>query len=135
MKNNIPLVINSTPGQDIVTPTSNLMDVSVGLLTVLFVILLGFFIARKFKNNLYLNNAKKNLSIKESCSLGQREKVILLEVNNKLLVLGVTSAAITCLATFDSQDENNINYDDSEDKNFPELLKMSLRHLGKCAKK
>jgi flagellar protein FliO/FliZ len=43
------------------------------------------------------------LSIKCSQSLGQRERVVIIEVDNKWLLLGVTPSNITCLATFDKQ--------------------------------
>ncbi|QLA68078.1 flagellar biosynthetic protein FliO [Enterobacter pasteurii] len=42
-----------------------------------------------------------NLSVKSSLSLGQRERVMLVEIDDKWLLLGVTPQAISCLTTME----------------------------------
>lgn len=41
------------------------------------------------------------LNVRASCSLGQRERLVVVEVDNQCLVLGVTAQNITHLHTFD----------------------------------
>ncbi|MEG1350228.1 MAG: flagellar biosynthetic protein FliO, partial [Hafnia sp.] len=46
-------------------------------------------------------NSRNNLlNVRASCSLGARERVVVVEVDNQCLVLGVTSQNITHLHTF-----------------------------------
>ena len=46
------------------------------------------------------NSRNSILNVRASCSLGARERVVVVEVDNQCLVLGVTSQSVTHLHTF-----------------------------------
>ncbi|WP_435927708.1 flagellar biosynthetic protein FliO [Dryocola sp. BD613] len=85
------------------TPGSVLFNVGGALALVLLFIAAIAWVARRAGFRQQGRKASALLTIKCSQSLGQRERVIIVEVQDKWLLLGVTPANITCLATFDKQ--------------------------------
>ncbi len=85
------------------TPGSVLFNVGGALALVLLFIALITWIARRAGFRPQGQKASALLTIKCSQSLGQRERMVIVEVQDKWLLLGVTPANITCLATFDKQ--------------------------------
>lgn len=89
----------STPATPVVPAGSVLTQVCSTLGAILLLILIiGWLVKR-------LGFAPKNscnnlLNVRASCSLGARERVVVVEVDNQCLVLGVTSQNITHLHTF-----------------------------------
>ncbi|NIY48657.1 flagellar biosynthetic protein FliO [Cedecea colo] len=85
------------------TPGSVLFNVGGALALVLLLIAAIAWITRRAGYRRQDRKASALLTVKCSQSLGQRERVVIVEVNDKWLLLGVTPANITCLATFDKQ--------------------------------
>jgi len=134
MKSNALILVDSKPVLDAQTGGVSFVGITSGLLFVLFVIFIGYLIVRKMTNSFPSACSKRVISLKESCSLGQREKIVLAEVNGRYLVLGVTASGITCLTSFDSLDETLTGYTESTEKSFSELLMSNLRYRVKCRK-
>ncbi|MDA6077338.1 flagellar biosynthetic protein FliO [Edwardsiella anguillarum] len=67
------------------------------------------------------------LNVRASCSLGQRERLVVVEVDNQCLVLGVTAQSITHLHTFDVP--ATTEHDATErPTSFQHLLRQAARH-------
>lgn len=91
--------VTSAPATPVVPAGSVLTQVGSTLGAILLLILIiGWLVKR-------LGFAPKNshnnlLNVRARCSLGARERVVVVEVDNQCLVLGVTSQNITHLHTF-----------------------------------
>lgn len=98
---------------------SELMRVIFGLLVVLAIILLLSWILKKLNaTNLATAKGFKSLAV---MSLGSKEKIMLLQVSERFLLVGVTSGSINLLHDFGEQLPNGF---DSEGKSsFAALLK------------
>jgi flagellar protein FliO/FliZ len=70
------------------------------LIAVLAFILLLVYILKKMKFSKY--NANKYIKIINAVSVGSKEKVILMEVNNTILLIGATPNHIETLYVFDA---------------------------------
>ncbi|HEY3590893.1 MAG TPA: flagellar biosynthetic protein FliO [Buttiauxella sp.] len=97
------IVHSSQPVVDAGTPGSVLFNVGGALALVLLFIAVITWIARRAGFRPQGQKASALLSVKCSQSLGQRERVVIIEVDDKWLLLGVTPSNITCLATLDKQ--------------------------------
>lgn len=86
-----------------ISPSGSLLQVILALALVL-VMMLG---AAWFFKRLGLLNFKQQLPVKVigGLNLGNRERVMVVEVANQWLVLGVTSQQISTLATLNKQDD------------------------------
>lgn len=69
-------------------------------LVVLLILAIGW-LARKMGFTPKTMKGSRHISVVENRSLGQRERVTIVEINNKWLVLGVTTNHITCLASLE----------------------------------
>lgn len=78
---------------------SVLMTVTGSLVLIIFVMVALAWLFRRSGLNRRLNNASHAMTLVASQSLGTRERVVLMDVGNQRLVLGVTATQITCLAT------------------------------------
>lgn len=82
---------------------SQLAEMLVGLVIVLLVI---FALARLLQRmNLVQNGSGARMKVVGGLSLGSRERVLLLKVADKHILLGVTSQSISELHTFDEMPE------------------------------
>ena len=83
---------------------SEYTHVVINLFLVLSLMLGLAYLAKKFK----FKHLTKNQYIKviQAVSIGSREKIILMEVNNTILLLGATPHQIETLYVFDSLKEN-----------------------------
>ncbi|KML24150.1 hypothetical protein VL10_09450 [Leclercia adecarboxylata] len=68
---------------------------------VLLLIMVIAWFARRAGGSPKSVRSSQHLSVIESRSLGQRERVAIIEVEDKWLVLGITSSQISCLTTLD----------------------------------
>ena len=78
-----------------------LMQVSSALGAILLLILLAGWLFRRLGFAPQARNGRL-LHLRASCQVGQRERVVVVEVDNTLLVLGVTAQQVTALAQFDA---------------------------------
>lgn len=89
----------SAPATPVVPAGSVLTQVGSTLGAILLLILIIGWLVKRL--GFAPKNSRNNLlNVRASCSLGARERVVVLEVDNQCLVLGVTSQNITHLHTF-----------------------------------
>ncbi|OFS07741.1 MULTISPECIES: flagellar biosynthetic protein FliO [Hafnia] len=89
----------STPATPVVPAGSVLTQVGSTLGAILLLILIIGWLVKRL--GFSPKNSRNNLlNVRASCSLGARERVVVVEVDNQCLVLGVTSQNITHLHTF-----------------------------------
>lgn len=89
----------STPATPVVPAGSVLTQVGSTLGAILLLILIIGWLVKRL--GFAPKNSRNNLlNVRASCSLGARERVVVVEVDNQCLVLGVTSQNITHLHTF-----------------------------------
>jgi len=115
-----------------IAPSSALTQVSTVLGGILLLILLIGWVAKRL-GFAPQSGSSKLLKVTASCSLGRGEKVVVVEVNNTWLVLGVTSQQITPLHTLTSppvlaeMDEVTAS---PKSVDFAQLLKKVLKRPG-----
>ncbi|MEG6181526.1 flagellar biosynthetic protein FliO [Enterobacter sichuanensis] len=78
---------------------SILMSVSGALSLILLLLVVLAWAARRSGLARRLNDAQGNMTLVATQSLGPRERLVLVDVGDQRLVLGVTASQITCLAT------------------------------------
>ncbi|WP_278399128.1 flagellar biosynthetic protein FliO [Hafnia paralvei] len=89
----------SAPATPVIPAGSVLTQVGSTLGAILLLILIIGWLVKRL--GFVPKNSRNNLlNVRASCSLGARERVVVVEVDNQCLVLGVTSQNITHLHTF-----------------------------------
>lgn len=78
---------------------SVLMTVSGALALIILLMVVMAWAARRSGLARRLNDAQGNMTLVATQSLGPRERLVLVDVGEQRLVLGVTASQITCLAT------------------------------------
>lgn len=78
---------------------SILMTVSGSLALILLLLVVLAWAARRSGLARRLNDAQGNMTLMATQSLGPRERLVLVDVGEQRLVLGVTASQVTCLAT------------------------------------
>ncbi|RAW93717.1 flagellar biosynthetic protein FliO [Photorhabdus laumondii subsp. clarkei] len=110
-----------------------MMQVSSALAGVLLLIFTLTWLIRRM--GLFTNKGKsqQQLSIKASCSLGQRERVVIVEVEDNWLVLGVTAQQINLLHQMPIPESSRDNTERQVIKPalFGQILKNTLMRQGK----
>ena len=76
------------------------------LLIVLAVMFSLFFLLKKFKIAKY--NKNKFIKVLQVVPVGAKEKIILIEANNKLILLGATASHVEMLHVFDQVDSEDV---------------------------
>lgn len=102
----------STPVQTLVesghrTPASSdalLTNVAGGAIVILIIAACLLLLIRRFKGVTLGNRLAADLSVVASHSLGQRERLVVVDMQDKRMLIGVTSGQISCLGTFDRPD-------------------------------
>ncbi|EMF0786568.1 TPA: flagellar biosynthetic protein FliO [Klebsiella aerogenes] len=109
---------------------SALMQVSSALGAILLLILLAGWLFRRLGFAPQARNGRL-LHLRASCQVGQRERVVVVEVDNTLLVLGVTAQQITPLHQFPAppRDENTPAVTPAND--FRQLMQNVLKRPEK----
>ncbi|WP_148242064.1 flagellar biosynthetic protein FliO [Enterobacter asburiae] len=78
---------------------SVLMTVTGALALIVLLLVVMAWAARRSGLARRLNDAQGNMTLVATQSLGPRERLVLVDVGEQRLVLGVTATQITCLAT------------------------------------
>jgi len=78
-------------------PSSPLIAVSGALLGIILLILAAAWLAKRFGFSGVKNSATKELKVSASAALGQRERVVIVDVEDARLVLGVTASQVSLL--------------------------------------
>lgn len=116
----------ATPYLDPATPGSLLANLGGGLVALLVIAACFVWAVRRFKGvNRRLHSAS-GLSVISSHSLGQRERLIVVDMQDKRLLLGVTGQQINCVATFDRPEQEEKNAPFSGGTDFQATLKKLL---------
>lgn len=115
--------------QPAAAPSSPLVQVSGALFGIIVLILAAAWLAKRFSMG---GKSTRHLSLKvsASASLGPRERVVIVNVEDARLVLGVTSTQITLLhrlppAPSESGETKDVVSD------FPSLMKSILKRSGR----
>lgn len=121
--------------QSISSPASSLVQVSAALCVIILLILVVAWFAKRF-GFAPRHNQNKTLNIRASVTVGPREKVIIVEVPDARLVLGVTATQITHLHTLPPADPTAESVeaqlpDKPAVENFQDLMKQLLQRQRK----
>ncbi|CAQ84716.1 MULTISPECIES: flagellar biosynthetic protein FliO [Photorhabdus] len=110
-----------------------LMQVSSALAGVLLLIFTITWLIRRMGIIPGKGKTQQHLNIKASCSLGQRERVVIVEVENDWLVLGVTAQQINLLHQMPIPESSRNNPEEQAVKPalFGQILKNTLMRQGK----
>ncbi|MEO3991881.1 flagellar biosynthetic protein FliO [Pseudocitrobacter cyperus] len=79
--------------------SSVFMTVSGALALIVLLLVVLAWVTRRSGLARRLNDARGNMTLVATQSLGPRERLVLVDVGEQRLVLGVTASQITCLAT------------------------------------
>ncbi len=99
----------ATPAPPTVSLGGAAIQMAVALLLILFVILLAYWMLRRFGPRFGLGSPAKahGLRIESYLTLGPRKNIMVVRFLNKLLVLGVTDQSINLLTEVDASDEDS----------------------------
>jgi flagellar protein FliO/FliZ len=109
---------------------STLMQVSSALGTILLLIVLAGWLLRRmgFASQAHSN---KLLNLKASCQVGQRERVVVVEIDNTWLVLGVTAQQIIPLHTLPAPPKDHATQANTLPADFRQILHHVLEKREK----
>lgn len=112
-----------------VIPSTNATTMILSLLIVLMVVVASAYLLKKFQMTTQKSN--QNLKVVSSLHVGTKERVIVVQVAEKQLVLGVTANQITLLDTLDNVlDESSVatkSTSEPFDKSIVSMLKNSIK--------
>ncbi|EGG1846855.1 flagellar motor switch protein FliN [Salmonella enterica subsp. enterica serovar Dublin] len=115
---------------DIITPAgSPLMQVSGALIGIIALILAAAWVIKRM-GFAPKGNSVRGLKVSASASLGPRERVVIVEVENARLVLGVTASQINLLHTLPPA-ENDTEAPVAPPADFQNMMKSLLKRSGR----
>ncbi|WP_444994690.1 flagellar biosynthetic protein FliO [Aliikangiella sp. IMCC44359] len=94
-----------------ITPQENIVSMLLGLSGILIVIFLLALLIKKFTS---FNLISKNIKVIETQSLGAKEKLVIVDIQNKQYVLGVTPHTINSICELEKKIEKqtpNLSFD------------------------
>lgn len=91
-----------------VSNSDNLIQVSGALGGIILLILAGSWLVKKLGLSPQNSGKDQLLTVKTSCSLGSKERVVVVEINQEWLVLGVTANSITLLHQYPVQNSTSL---------------------------
>jgi len=116
--------------QPAISTGSMLTQVSGVLAAIIILILACAWVAKRF-GFASRRSGSQTLNISASCSLGQRERVVIVDVDDARLVLGVTAQQITHLHTLPAKPQQETP-DAAEPKpDFRQVLQSLMKSAGK----
>ncbi|MDC9592677.1 flagellar biosynthetic protein FliO [Xenorhabdus sp. IM139775] len=108
-----------------------LMQVSSALGGILLLIFLMTWLVRRLGFTPAKSKNHRLLNVKASCSLGPKERVVVVEVEDNWLVLGVTSQQITMLHQMPAPPDNQDQESPLKSLPFGQMLKNTLQRKSK----
>ncbi|CAX60196.1 flagellar biosynthetic protein FliO [Erwinia billingiae] len=119
-------------GQPAVSTGSMLTQVSSVLAVIILLILACAWIAKRFgftpKRGI---RGQSSLTVSASCQVGQRERVVIVDVEDARLVLGVTGQQITHLHTLPPKPQQENPEPPAATADFRQVLQSLLKRPGK----
>jgi len=133
MNAHVAVPTQSTQQQPVTAlPTgSTLMQVSSALGAILLLIVLAGWLFRRLGFAPQAHGSKL-LNLKANCQVGQRERVVVVEIDNTWLVLGVTAQQITPLHTLPAPQKDSAAEADTPPADFRQLMHNVLKRRGKA---
>ncbi|KGT96025.1 flagellar assembly protein FliO [Erwinia typographi] len=119
-------------GQPAVSGGSMLTQVSSVLAVIILLILACGWLARRFgfapRRSV---RGQNDLKVSNSCQLGQRERVVIIDVEDARLVLGVTAQQITHLHTLPPRPPQDNSEPPAATADFRQVLQSLIKRPGK----
>jgi flagellar protein FliO/FliZ len=122
-------VQQAVPQQTATSTGSPLVQVSGALTAIIFFILLAAWVAKRFGFTPKTGSSKE-MKVSASCSVGARERVVIVDVQDARLVLGVTAGQITHLHTLPAAPVSE-SAAPAQPADFQTLMKNLLKRNGK----
>ena len=120
----------ATVSQPLPSAGSSLVQVSGALTLILLVILLAAWLAKRF-GFAPKHGGSRELKVSSSVSLGTREKVVIVDVEDARLVLGVTASQITHLHTLPPRPATEEPAAPAPGADFQQLMSTLLKRNGR----
>lgn len=117
-------------GQPAISTGSMLTQVSGVLAAIIILILACAWVAKRFGFATKRSGSEK-LNISASCQLGQRERVVVVDVDDVRLVLGVTAQQITHLHTLPAKPQQEGPEAPAVTADFRQVLQSLMKGSGK----
>lgn len=132
MRSSSHLTAAASAGEQAATD-SILLTMTGALALIIFVIVALAWLARRSGLAHRLNDGRETITLVASKSLGNRERVMVLDIQNQRLVLGVTATQITRLAAFEQPPQEQGKNPVSQGMDFPGLFKTVCKNYRKDA--
>ena len=110
-----------------VTPSTDAATMILSLLLVLLVVIASAYVLKKFQGSTQSTSA---LKVVTSLHLGAKEKIVVVQVGEKQLLLGVTSSQINVLETLEQPFDTGKNVTEVFDNSIVSMLKKSMNKNG-----
>lgn len=111
---------------------SPLLSVSATLAGIIVLILCIAWLARRFGLTGVRASGKKTLHISASVNLGPRERIVIVDVEDARLVLGVTNSQITPLHTLPPASKDEVELKPAPQPDFQNIMKKLLKRSEKA---
>ncbi len=121
----------SQPAAPAFNASGALTQVAGTLGAILVVILFGAWLVRKLGLAPAAAGQSQRLKVRASCSVGQRERVVVVEVEGTWLVLGVTAQRITPLHSLPAPADQQHNPPSAPAGDFRQRLRQVMSRTGK----
>lgn len=108
-----------------VSPSTDATTMILSLLIVLAVVVFSAYILKKFQ--ITAQGGQQALKVVSSVHLGSKERVVVVQVGDKQLVLGVTANQVNLLDTLDKPLDTGTSATELFDKSVLNTLKNSLK--------
>ncbi len=110
-----------------VTPSTDASTMILSLLLVLVVVVACAFILKKFQ---VTTQGTSSLKVVTSLHLGTKERIVVVQVGDKQLLLGVTATQITVLDTLEQPLDTGKNVSELFDNSVVSMLKKGINKNG-----
>lgn len=120
----------ATVSQPLPSAGSSLIQVSGALTLIILVILLAAWLARRF-GFAPKHSGNRELKVSSSISVGNRERVVIVDVEDARLVLGVTASQITHLHTLAPKAVTETPSAPAQGADFQQIMKTLLKRNGR----
>jgi len=110
-----------------VTPSTDASTMILSLLLVLIVVIASAYVLKKFQGT---TQNTSHLKVVTSLHLGAKERIVVVQVGEKQLLLGVTATQISVLDTLEQPLETGRNVSELFDNSVVSMLKKSINSKG-----
>ena len=127
-------LVQAAPASDVLATDSVLMTVTGALALIILAMVILAWIVRRSGLSRRLHDSQNVMTLVATKSLGNRERLVLVDVGDQRLVLGVTATQIACLATLAKPSSAQPEVAPAGAGSFGQLLhKFCQKHRGGAA--